>query len=58
MLDKGDKVAKSGITTRSTDSSSGSAFLSDTYVAVTVAKPTKGSRHCVRAPEGSFVMEV
>jgi hypothetical protein len=58
MSGQRDEMAKSGTTARSTGSGSGSASLSDAFVAVSVGKATTGSRRRVKAPEGSSTMEI
>ena len=58
MSGQGDEVARSGTTSQSNDSGMGSASLSDPFVAIPAAKTTVGSRHRVKAPEGSSIMEV
>ena len=58
MSGQGDEVAKSGMTTKSTDSGMGSASLSDPFVAIPVNETTTRSRRRIKAPEGSSAMEV
>lgn len=58
MSGQGDEAAKSGTTTKSTDTGLGSASLLDPFVAILVPEVTTGLRCRIRAPEGFSVMEV
>lgn len=58
MSNRGGETDRSGMTTGSTDSSSGSGTLLDAFVAVEAPKGSMSSRRRVQAPVGSDSLEV